>query len=358
MPTRTSSETRSRLARRRFLACLGGGIGAAAAGTLLPASRLFAQAPHRIDVHQHFVSPSFLDTLNEKNRVAPVAGLFAWKGYSPAAAVEALEGMGVATAMLSITAPGVWFGDVDEARRLARELNEFATQRLVGDHPGRFGLFAVLPLPDIDGSLAEIEYAFDSLHADGVGVLTSYGNTWLGDPSFESIFEELNRRSAVVYTHPVEGTCCQNLLPGVAPQMLEYPTDTSRTIVSLVVNGVAARFPNIRFIFSHAGGTLTGFAGRLLGPEGRAENFARPAAPDSRLFQLRRFHYDTAGAANPVTMNGLRTLVNPSQILFGTDHPFVDGPTTVRDLQNCGFSRGELQGIERDNALTLLPRLA
>ena len=337
--------------RRQFL------VQTAAIG-VVGCQALRAQAPagRRIDIHHHFVSPSFLQTLTEKNAKTPVPGLAAWKGYSPARALETLDRVGIETAMLSITAPGVWFGDAQEARRLAREMNEYAAARLVGDHKDRFGLFAVLPLPDVPGSLREIEYAFDTLRVAGVGVLTSYGPAFLGDPSFAPVFEELNRRRAVVYTHPTDAQCCGNLIPGVANQMLEYPTDTTRTIVSLIVSEAAAKYPDIRFIFSHAGGTITAIAGRLLGAATPADAFARPAEPNSRLYHLRRFYYDTAGAANPVTLSALKTLVPVSQILFGTDAPFVDGAPQVRGLQSSGFSTGELADIERNNALTLLRR--
>jgi predicted TIM-barrel fold metal-dependent hydrolase len=251
----------------------------------------------------------------------------------------------------------VWFGDAQEARRLAREMNEYAAARLVSDHRGRFGLFAVLPLPDVDGSLREIEYAFDTLKADGIGVLTSYGNAWLGDPVFAPIMAELNRRRAVVYTHPTDAACCQPGIPRVANQLLEYPTDTARTIVSLIVSETAARHPDIRFVFSHAGGTITAVAGRLLGNEMSAENLARPAAPTTRLFQLRRFFYDTAGAANPVNMQALRMLVPTTQIVFGTDAPFFDGAPQLAGLQRAGFSPDELRGVEGEHALALVPRL-
>ena len=340
--------------RRTFLAALA----AAGAGSMLAVSQSTAQAGRRrIDIHQHFVSPGFLATLNAKNASTPIPGLAAWKDFSPARAVETLDRVGVQTAMLSITAPGVWFGDAQEARGLAREMNEYAAARMVSDHKGRFGLFAVLPLPDVDGSLREIEYAFDTLKADGVGVLTSYGTAWLGDPSFAPVMAELNRRKAVVYTHPTDAMCCQGLIPRVANQMLEYPTDTTRTVVSLVVSETAAKNPDVRFIFSHAGGTLTSVAGRLLGAEMTADNLAKPAAPNTRLFQLRRFFYDTAGSANPVNMQALRALVPTSQIVFGTDAPFFDGAPQVAGLQRAGFTPTELQGVERDNALAILPRL-
>jgi len=343
--------------RRRFLAALA----AAGASSLVPARVFSAQSPggaaRRIDMHQHFVSPAFLAALNAKNKVTPVAGLAAWKDFSPARAVEALDRVGIDTAMVSVTAPGVWFGDPQEARRLARELNEYATARMVADYKTRFGLFAVLPLPDVQGSLQEITYAFDSLKADGIGMLTSYGNAWLGDPSFSPVLEELNRRKAVVYTHPTDALCCQNLIPGAANQMLEYPTDTTRTIASLIVSNSATKYPDIRFIFSHAGGTITSIAGRLLGPTASPDAFSRPAEPNSRLHHLRRFYYDTAGSANPVNMQALKTLVPVSQILFGTDAPFFDGAPQIAGLQASGFTTAELREIERENALRLVPRL-
>ena len=270
--------------------------------------------------------------------------------------------MGIATAMLSVTAPGVWFGDVQEARTLARELNEYGARDMVGAHSAggrpRFGLFAVLPLPDVDGSLREIEYALDTLKADGIGLLTSYGNQWLGDKAFIPVFDELNRRRAVVYVHPTDAACCPNLVPGVAAQMLEYPTDTTRTIVSLVAGGTASKTPNIRYVFSHAGGTLTAVAGRFLGAQGDGASLAKPAEPDSRLHHLRRFYYDTAGAANPVNMQALKTLVSTAQIVFGTDAPFFDGAPIVQGLRTSGFTAEEIRAVERDNLLKVLPRFS
>jgi predicted TIM-barrel fold metal-dependent hydrolase len=339
--------------RREFLGALAAsGLAAAATGR-----QIGAQATaHRIDIHHHFVSPTFLQTLTERNTKTPVPGLAAWKGYAPARAVETLDRVGIQTAMLSITAPGVWFGDAAQAGRLAREMNEYAAARLVGDYKGRFGLFAVLPLPDVPGSLREIEYAFDTLKADGVGILTSYGSAYLGDPSFAPVLAELNRRRAIVYTHPTDAQCCMNLVPGVANQVLEYPTDTTRTIVSLIAGEAAAKYPDIRFIFSHAGGTITAVAGRVLGQGAPPDAFTRAPEPNSRLSHLRRFYYDTAGSANPVAMAALRALVPLSQILFGTDAPFVDGAPQVKGLQASGFSASELADVERANALRLLGR--
>ena len=198
-----------RATRRQFIGTLTAGAGALLAARMPSAQAPFDKAQggqpaaaRRIDIHQHFVSPSFLAFLGAKNAVSPVPGFAAWKDYSPARAVETLDRVGTQTAMLSITAPGVWFGDPQEARTLAREMNEYAAAKMVSDQKGRFGLFAVLPLPDVQGSLQEIAYALDTLKADGVGILTSYGNAWLGDPQFTPVLEELHRRKAVVYTPP------------------------------------------------------------------------------------------------------------------------------------------------------------
>lgn len=343
-----------RATRRQFIGTLTAGAGTLLAAQL-PSAQAQPAAVRRIDIHQHFVSPSFLAFLGAKNAVSPVPGFAAWKDFSPARAVETLDRVGTQTAMLSITAPGVWFGDVQEARKLAREMNEYAAAKMVSDHKGRFGLFAVLPLPDVQGSLQEIAYALDTLNADGVGILTSYGNAWLGDPQFAPVLEELNRRKALVYTHPTDAQCCQSLIPRVNNQLLEYPTDTTRTIFSLVVSDAATKYSDIRWIFSHAGGTITSVAGRLLGLE--MANLAGQPKPNSRLFHLRRFYYDTAGSANPVNMNALKTLVPTTQIVFGTDAPFFDGAPQVQGLQASGFTAEELRAIERDNALQLLPRL-
>ena len=337
--------------RREFLK----GAAVLGVGALLPVQ---ADA-RRIDVHQHFVSPDYYAFLTRRNATSPVAGYAIWRDYTPARNIEEMDRAGVATAMLSYTAPGVWFGDPAEARRLARELNEYAASKMVGAYKGRFGLFAILPLPDVEGSLREIEYAFDTLKADGVGLLTSYEDKWLGDPAFAPVFAELNRRKAVVYTHPIEAACCRNGVNGVTPQTLEYPTDTTRAIMSLIVSNTATRCPDVRFIFSHAGGTLVSIAGRFIGATVlTAEALAAQPEANSRLYHVKRFYYDTAGSANPVQMQSLKLLVPSSQIVFGTDFPFANPAATVTGLQASGLSADDLRGIYRENAVRILPRIA
>jgi len=329
------------------------GLGILGGGALLQAQAPEGEGRRIIDVHQHYVSPDYLALLNRKR-----AGGNFWKDYTPAKNLEAMDKAGVATAMVSPTAPSVWFGDVNEARSAAREINEYAAAKMVGDYKGRFGMFATLPIPDVEGSLREIEYAFDTLKADGVGLLTSYDNKWLGDKSFAPIFDELNRRKAVVYTHPLAIACCTSLVEGVAPQVLEYPTDTTRAIMSLIVSNTATRCPDIKFIFSHGGGTLVSIVGRFLGNAMSADALARPAEVNSRLYHLRRFYYDTAQSANPILMQSLKQLVPASQIVFGTDFPFANPGVHVTGLETSGLSAQELRGIYRDNALKILPRRA
>jgi len=239
--------------RRDFL------VGAAVIGAsiVFPSGKSSGQssAPKagRIDVHHHFGSPDWVSMVNTKK----TQGYQTWQPYTPARAIEDMDRGGVSTAMISITTPGIWFGNIDETRRLARRENEYGA-RMVADYKGRFGLFAVLPLPDVDASLREIEYAFDTLKAEGIGLLSNWGNKWLADESFKPVLDELNRRKAIVYTHGAAPGCCGgSFLPGVPETTIEYNTDVSRTIISLISSGTATRTPEIRYILSHGGGTIT-----------------------------------------------------------------------------------------------------
>jgi predicted TIM-barrel fold metal-dependent hydrolase len=305
--------------------------------------------PHRVDVHHHFCPPDYVTAVGKRAFIFP--NLSAW---TPAHSVEEMDRAGVATSILSMTTPGLWFSEVAEARHLARLCNDYAA-RLVADHPGRFGMFASLPLPDVDGSLREIAYALDVLKADGIGMYTSYADRHLGDPRFAPLFEELNRRKAVVYTHPVRPDCCKNLLPGIPEVTIEWATDTTRAVASLIFSGAATRYRDIRFIFSHAGGTLPFLVERFVLLAGTPAYAAM--LPHGVLHELQKFHYDTAQASNPGAMCSLTRLVAVSQILFGSDFPFRTCDEHVHGLGQCGFSDADRLAIERDNALALLPRL-
>ncbi len=349
-----TSRSFEQISRREWLA------GAAIAGA--PLLRGQGANPRVIDCHHHFTAPGYIKALASKQGqyrqgFTPYFNLGVLTSYTPAKDIELMDQEGVATCMLSCTTPGIWFGDPAESAALAREMNEFGT-KMASDYKGRFGLFALIPLPTIDASLKEIEYALDTLKADGVGLMTSYGNRWLGDPTLRPIFDELNRRKAVVYTHPIDAPCCSGLMAGVNPTTIEYNTDTARTIFSLIASDAAARYSDIKFIFSHAGGTMTSLIERfgVGAPDTINDNLAGTAAPNSRLFHLRRFYYDTAQSVNVVQMRGLKTIVGTSQIVFGTDYPFVTAARTLKGLDKCGFNASELQGIYRGTAAKLLPK--
>ena len=273
-----------------------------------------------------------------------------------------MDRAGVAGSITSITHPGLWYGDIEETRRLARECNDYAA-KLATDYPGRFGIFASIPLPDIEGSLREIEYAFDTLKADGIGVMTSFGDKWLGDKTFDPVMRELDRRNAVLYTHPTVANCCRNLLPDVHYSVVELATDTTRAIANLVFTGTASRYPNIRFIFSHAGGAMPFIYQRFASYPfldkglGLGLNIGE-RVPNGVLKTLQSFYYDTAQTAYPMAMEPLKKLIGTSQILFGTDFPFRASADYVKALPDSGFTDVELLAIYRENAIRMMPRLA
>ena len=227
---------------------------------------------------------------------------------------------------------------------------------MVRDYPGRFRIFAALPLPDPDGSLREIEYALDVLKADGFGLMTSYEGRWPGDPAYAPVFEELNRRKAVVYFHPLAPACCRGLIPDVPEAVMEFLFDTTRAITSLAFSGAFTRYPDIRFIFSHAGGAMPALAGRIEGYVRRHTELA-PHLPNGVLSELKRLHFDVAVSVNPATMAALRNLVPIEQMLFGSDFPYMDIPVTAGALDRFALSPAERQAINRENAARLFPRL-
>jgi 6-methylsalicylate decarboxylase len=346
-PHRTSS----RAVSRRDLLC---GIAALGASTILPEFSSAAQTgtaaaplPFRIDTHHHFTVPKLIAESTAKG--VNQAGLQDW---TPQKSLDQMDKGGVATSIVSISDPGVWFGDNTAARALARECNEYAV-KMIKNYPGRFGLFATLPLPDVDGSLLELEYALDTLKADGACVLSSYGGKYLGNPAFTPLMEELNQRKTVVFCHPYCAACgTETVLLDGQNRGVEFVFDTTRTIVSLMANGTVTKFPDIRFIWSHGGGTVPYITSRL--------NGVAPQLPKGVIYELQKFYYDTAQAFNPYTLPSFKKLVPSSHILFGTDFPLGGGSGLAVSkglIDNGGFSESELRAIHRENALELFPRL-
>jgi predicted TIM-barrel fold metal-dependent hydrolase len=353
MKRSTGNAGRQAEPRRRFMA----GMAALGASVFIPGCATEPQRPavagrpHRIDVHHHFHPPSYMV---EVAKLAPRETTQA--NWTVARSLADMDKSGIATAVLSLTQPQVWFGDVAIGRRLTQECNDYGA-KLVQDHAGRFGLFATLPLPDAEGSLRAVEYAFDTLNADGIGIMTSYGKQYLGDRAFWPVYEELNRRKAVVYTHPLSPACCVNPLPQVLrDSSVELGTDTTRTIASVLFSGTAARFPDIRWIFSHAGGTMPYLYQRFLREEAALKN-AKQVLPNGLLHEVKKFHYDAAQSAQRSTLSAFLTLVPASQLMVGSDFPARPGSEVVAGLMAYGFSTADMEAIDRGNALKLLPRL-
>jgi 6-methylsalicylate decarboxylase len=302
----------------------------------------------RIDVHHHFYPPEYI--ASSKSLTARAVT----RDWTLARTIEEMDRNDIAVGVLSLSPPGYHQGTNEQNRALARAVNEHA-RKLRTEHPTRFGHFASVPMPDVDGTLAEIAYALDTLKADGIQLMTSYSDVWLGDAKFAPVFDELNRRKAVVFVHPLEPVCCHNLIEGVPPAVLEFPHDTTRTITSLLVTGTLARCPGIRFIFCHAGGTLPMMRGRM--SMGGFMPKGAEVAPKGIDHELLKLHYDVALSANKPALAALFAFVPVSQVLLGTDYPFGATGPTLEGLAEYGLSEADLQAICRTNAERLVPRL-
>lgn len=312
----------------------------------------------KIDVHHHFFPPSYIAAEQNRPSVSRRVSSTQLSSWSPEQSLELMDKNGIATAIASVSSQGVWFGHAIASRRLSRDWNEYAAQQ-VTKYTKRFGFFAAIPLPDTDGGLKEIEYALDVLKADGIALVSTYDSKYLGDASFAPTLEELNRRGAVIFVHPTAAGCCGTTVPGMRPNVVEFPFDTTRTILSLLVSGSLSKFAQIRWIFSHGGGATPMLAGRLVdllstGPDskGMATN-----APQGVLHELKRLYYDTASSTSEPAMAALLKLVPAQQILFGTDYPFVDTPSSIKELGSIALSNVDRVAIERGNAEALLTRL-
>ena len=336
------------LDRRNFIssgvAAMGLGTAAPVAG-ILPGLAMTSAVKKRIDVHHHFLPPVHGEALAKHKMGVPK--------WSVAMSLEDMDKSGIAISMLSQVQPGTWFGDAGESRQLSRSINEFGA-KVMQDHPGRFGLFATISPPDVEGSLKEIAYAFDALKADGIGLLTSYSGKYLGEDSYAPIYEELNRRKAVIYVHPLTPLCCSGVVPGIPPGAIEYSTDTTRTIAHLVFSGTATKYPDIRWIFSHSGGTLPFLTARFV----RLWNERKHAhLPNGPLPEFRKFYYELAQGNTPGQIAALLKMVPPAQVLYGTDFPYRDGAEVNQGIADHRFDSAELRAIERENARRLMPRL-
>jgi 6-methylsalicylate decarboxylase len=298
----------------------------------------------RIDVHHHVVPPAFADAS------MPV------KIPDADAQLESMDSWHIGAAVTSLT-PRVVLNNLHRLRHVARACNEFQAERLLS-HPARFGSFALLPLPDVDGALEEIAYALDILHLDGIGLFSSVTNRYLGDPLFDAVFDELDRRRATVFIHPTHCEAPAETGLHAPPFVVEYVFDTTRAVVNLVFTGTLKRCPEIRFIVAHGGGTVPFLAQRISMLEGH-----RSAKGVSGVIpSLENLYYEIASTTAAYALRSLQELAGPAQILWGSDLPFVYGARLKTEIDHWeeydGFDAAARAAIERDNALRLFPRFA
>jgi len=313
--------------------------------------------PVRIDVHHHTIPTVYRDALAARDIVA--AGGRDLPEWSADLSLGVMDRNGIATSVLSVSAPGVHFGDDGEARQLARRCNE-ASAELVAAHPTRSGFFASLPLPDVDGSVAEVAHALDDLGADGVVLLSSHSDgSYLGDPRFDGVLAELDRRSAVVFVHPVAPAFSGEIRVDIPAFAMEFTFDTTRAASNLAYTGALERHPNIRFLLAHAGGTVP-YLVRRFDLLWFTDDALVERAPKGGSAYLRSLYYDTALSANPNALTSLTELVGADHILFGSDYPFAPElatQMTVEGVADHPFAGADRARVERGSALDLLPSL-
>lgn len=309
----------------------------------------------RIDVHHHLIPPAFVKAM-QKRGIDKVAGA-PLPSWTPETSLRNMDAHGIRTAIVSLSAPGVYFGDREEACDLARQCNEYAAA-MAQRHPGRFGFFAVLPMPFTAEACREAVHALDVLKADGIVLLGSTDGRFLGDPAFDELMAELSRRKAVVFVHPNLHAASETLNLQTPGFLVEFLCDTTRAATNLVMTGTMERYPDIRWILAHAGGFLPYIAWRL-----SLANLMTPyndLAPQGVLHYIRRFYFDTALSPSPYALGALKELVDPSHILFGSDFPFAPAMVTALETQslekNTQFDAQTLAGIDRGHALNLFPQ--
>ncbi len=302
----------------------------------------------RLDLHSHIAPPAYWTALERAGMPTPV----------PPWSVEHLLGVmnqyGITAAVVSLPPPGVFLGDIVQARELARVTNEFSAA-LVQQYPSRFAALATLPLPDIEAALSELDYALDHLHLDGVALLTNTGGVYLGDPRFEPLFAALDSRGCYVFVHPTM-PAYPGPVPNIPPWVLEFPFETTRTIVSLLFSGIFERYGAIRWQFAHLGGTAPFLAYRI------ASVMEREPALAARLRRdpveiLQALYYDTALSNSATVLDATLRLLPRERLVWGSDWPYAvlpAGPDPAPDLDRWPEIR---TAIEAENARALVPRL-
>ncbi|MEN3263290.1 MAG: 6-methylsalicylate decarboxylase [Pseudonocardia sp.] len=311
----------------------------------------------RVDVHSHFVPDFYREALLEAGQDHPdgIKGIPEW---SEDLAIQTMDRLDVELSILSISSPGVHFGDSRKAADLARALNEEGA-RLCERNPGRFGFFATLPLPDVDAAVSELRYSLDVLRADGIVLETNHHGVYLGDPRLEPIYAEVSSRSSVAFIHPTSPPDAGHLALGYPRPMLEFMFETTRSVTNMILSGVLERHSDARVIVPHAGAALAVLANRV---ELLLPLLAAPGdnPPPSIRRALRQLHFDLAGAPVDELLTALLSVADPKRIHYGSDFPFTPADACA-DLaaliENTKVLADELRDdIYRGNSEILLSR--
>jgi len=368
--------------RREFLKALS----VAGAGAMLPAAELLAQQPKfkfmskagAIDVHHHMAPPGLPGAVGgavagprgAQPAGAAAAGARGGGGarggdaaaqagggrgaWTPQRSIEQMDKFGIGVALLSLTqVANVIYDNTEKGRTACRLVNDYGA-KCMADYPKRYGFFASIPFPDVEGSLKEIAYSYDTLKADGISIYTNDNQgKWPGDAAHEPIWQELNRRNAILYMHPWVPACCSNLNYGAGPFMNEIDFETSRAVISFITGGVFFKYPNLKLILAHSGGTLPVLAGRM---KDRYPADKNQYIPNGLYAEFRKLYYDCAHATYKFPWAALTALVPPTQFLFGTDYSPEPIESTMDNIPDLHLSKDVLDMLERKNAEKLFPR--
>ncbi len=350
--------------RRQFLT----GVAAAGAASTVPLSASWAQGAAKppkpkhhgvIDLHHHFWSPEYLKLQNGWEDAHHLPHAPAMQNWTPQVSIDEMDKGGVQTSVVSLASisEGMWGADAQTATAVVKASDDFGA-RMVSDHPGRFGLFAPLNMIDVDTSLKEIEYAYDQVHADGIGLQSSYNGKYLGDETYEPLWQELDHRKAVIFVHGPNSACCSAIKdgPGMFGSVVEVTFDVTRTAASLLSSGALHRYPNIRWIIAYGGGTLPFVAGRINAFLKQFKNVSS-FAPNGVIPELQKLHLDTVNVTNEASMAAMQKFTKSTQIVYGTDYIYYNNDQ-LDALDERHLAPKDKALILSGNAKRLIPRLA
>ncbi len=315
-----------------------------------------------IDVHTHIISKTYIDAIKKAGITDKEIG-FPMDPWDTKQRLQEMDQYGLQAQVLSVSSPGLRFWKGKEAADLARVLNQELVD-LTKEHPTRFGAFATVPLPDVEAALSEIAWCLDEAHMDGVCLMTNYDGKYLGDAAFGPVMDELNRRKAVVFVHPTESVCIDQLNFGYPAPMIEYPFESTRMVVSLLDSDTLSRCPEIKFIVSHGGGTLPIVTNRIAEIARMKNHFSKADGDqlgEKFKGQIATLYYDMAISCFPANLSAIQITHDPTRLMMGFDQPFIPAQAIGIAKETLaaftGFDAAEQTRIDEGTAHELLPRL-